>query len=155
MKEKGWRRTSCSCAISWSPYRKWNILPVGTLTVWTSPLPRQLCNITYSHQGNYDNRLHGNHTITVTTTTVTEMFLHQHSLPPAYEVRREVMFSVCSHPGGGGKPHLHPIILPLVPCPFSSGSRTWSRGSKNFFPRFCRHSEAKSGEQSEQYNISI
>ena len=28
-------------------------------------------------------------------------------------------------------------------------------GAKNFFPRFCRRSEAKSGEQSEQYNISI
>ena len=28
-------------------------------------------------------------------------------------------------------------------------------GAKNFFPRFCRCSEAKSGEQSEQYNISI
>ena len=28
-------------------------------------------------------------------------------------------------------------------------------GAKNFFPRFCRRSEAKSSEQSEQYNISI
>ena len=28
-------------------------------------------------------------------------------------------------------------------------------GAKNIFPRFCRHSEAKSGEQSKQYNISI
>ena len=28
-------------------------------------------------------------------------------------------------------------------------------GAKNFFPRFCRHSKAKSGKQSEQYNISI
>ena len=57
-------------------------------------------------------------------------------LPPAHVVRREVMFSVCSHPEGGctpspshntstgpmsflgGIPHLHPIKLPLVPCPF-------------------------------------
>ena len=28
-------------------------------------------------------------------------------------------------------------------------------GAKNFFPRFCRCSEAKSGEESKQYNISI
>ena len=28
-------------------------------------------------------------------------------------------------------------------------------GAKNFFPRFCRRSEAKSSEQSKQYNISI
>ena len=28
-------------------------------------------------------------------------------------------------------------------------------GAKNFFPRFCQRSEVKSGEQSEQYNISI
>ena len=27
-----------------------------------------------------------------------------------------------THPGGGaGLPHLHPIILPLVPCPFQGG----------------------------------
>ena len=38
----------------------------------------------------------------------------------------------------------------------SSGSRIWSRGgAKNFFPRFCRRSEAKLDKQSEQYNISI
>ena len=49
------------------------------------------------------------------------------SLPPAYEVRREVMFSVCSHPGGGGLPHLHPIILPLVPCPFQGYPSDWSQ----------------------------
>ena len=28
-------------------------------------------------------------------------------------------------------------------------------GGQEFFPRFCRHSEVKSDEQSEQYNISI
>ena len=42
-------------------------------------------------------------------------------LPPAYVVRCEVMFSqvsVCTTFGAGGLPHLHPIILPLVPCPF-------------------------------------
>ena len=37
-------------------------------------------------------------------------------LPPTYEVRRNVMFSLCP-PSGGGVPHLH-LILPLVPCPF-------------------------------------
>ena len=35
-----------------------------------------------------------------------------------------------------------------VRCSYSSGSRIWSRGAKNFFPRFCPHSEAKSGKQS-------
>ena len=41
-------------------------------------------------------------------------------LPPAYVVQREIMFSqACVCLGGGeGLPHLHPIILPLVPCPF-------------------------------------
>ena len=41
-------------------------------------------------------------------------------LPPAYVVRRAVMFlqaSVCPH-RGLGVPYLHSIILPLVPCPF-------------------------------------
>ena len=28
-------------------------------------------------------------------------------------------------------------------------------GATNFFPRFCRRSEVKYSEQSEQYNISI
>ena len=28
-------------------------------------------------------------------------------------------------------------------------------GAKNFFPRFCRRSKAKSGKESKQYNISI
>ena len=28
-------------------------------------------------------------------------------------------------------------------------------GAKNFFPRFCRHNEVKSGKQSEQYDILI
>ena len=29
------------------------------------------------------------------------------------------------------------------------------KGGQEFFPRFCRCSEAKLGKQSEQYNISI
>ena len=31
----------------------------------------------------------------------------------------------------------------------------FGQGGQEFFPRFCRHSEVKLGEQSEQYNISI
>ena len=44
----------------------------------------------------------------------------QSSLPPSYQVQREVMFSLCVtvHHQGGGVAHLHSIILPLVPCPF-------------------------------------
>ena len=51
---------------------------------------------------------------------------------------------VCPHPGGGGLPHIHPIILPLVPCPFqgvpylyshntSSGPMSFLRG----YPGVC------------------
>ena len=43
-------------------------------------------------------------------------------LPPTYVVRREgtVFTGVClSTPDG--VPHLHPIILQLVPCPFLGG----------------------------------
>ena len=40
-------------------------------------------------------------------------------LPPAYVVRRKVMFSQAS--GKGGCANLHPIILPLVPCLFWGG----------------------------------
>ena len=41
-------------------------------------------------------------------------------LPPAYEVRREFMFSVCSHlgGGGGGYPISMPQYFPLVPMSF-------------------------------------
>ena len=46
-------------------------------------------------------------------------------LPPAYEVQREVMFSVCSRPRG--VPHLEPIILPLVPCSFWGHPSDWSQ----------------------------
>ena len=43
-----------------------------------------------------------------------------------------------------------PILAGAVADPgFGQG------GGQEFFPRFCRHSEAKSGKQSEQYNISI
>ena len=39
---------------------------------------------------------------------------------PAYKVRRQVIFSACLsvQTRGEGLPHLHPIIFPLVPCPF-------------------------------------
>ena len=70
--------------------------------------------------------------------------------PPAYEVRREVIFSVClsvhTQVQGGGEPisipeyfhwsdvlsgveilHLHPIIFPLVPCPFWGYTSDWSQ----------------------------
>ena len=65
-------------------------------------------------------------------------FMHQNQgilkcqkklLPPAYLVRRKVMFSqvfVCSTLGGGELPHLHPKILPLVPCPFPGGTTVTS-----------------------------
>ena len=52
-------------------------------------------------------------------------------LPPAYVVRREgtLFTGVClSTPGGGGGlPHLHPIILQLVPCPFWGCPHDWSQ----------------------------
>ena len=48
--------------------------------------------------------------------------------PPAYEVRREVIFSVCLSVHIQGVPHLHPIILPLVLCSFSEGYLSdWSQ----------------------------
>ena len=50
-----------------------------------------------------------------------------------------------------------PFLLSFVDSSYySSGSRIWSRGgSRIFFPIFCRRSEVKLGEQSEQYNILI
>ena len=45
---------------------------------------------------------------------------------------RKVMFSVCSHPRG--VPHLHPIILPLVPCPFGGYPIDWSQFPYGGYP---------------------
>ena len=58
--------------------------------------------------------------LTVKSLTCLERFLMRIVTDHVLSTRREVMFSVCSHPGGGGGwlPDLHPIILPLVPCPF-------------------------------------
>ena len=52
--------------------------------------------------------------------------------------RRNVVFSLSTPGGGGGGvlPHLHPIILPLVPCPFwgstPSPSHNTSTGPMSF-----------------------
>ena len=43
-------------------------------------------------------------------------------LPPAYDGR--LCFQSVTTGGGGGLPHLHPIILPMVPCP-SRGVPQW------------------------------
>ena len=46
--------------------------------------------------------------------------------------------------------------IPLKSREFSVADPGFGQGgAKNFFPRFCRCSKAKLGEQSKQYNILI
>ena len=59
-------------------------------------------------------------------------------------IRRKVLFSqvsVCPQ-GGGGMPHLHPVIFPVVPCPFwgstPSPSHNTSTGPRSFPPLLAR-----------------
>ena len=61
----------------------------------------------------------------------------------------KVMLSLCLsiHTLGGGAPHLHPIILPLVPCPFWVYPSDWSQVPSlgGWYPRWGYPAWGRSG----------
>ena len=59
----------------------------------------------------------------------------------------QLVLSVQTRGGGGGLPHLHPIIFPLVPCPFWRDTPvTGPRWSEYLSPRWGEVPQSQAGE---------